>query len=73
MANIPASKNSRMVARVVSGKRGGPGRGQGRKPIKEGVETVTVSIRMTTAQREKLETLGGAAWIRERIDRAKNA
>jgi hypothetical protein len=26
---------------------------------------------MTPAQREKLERLGGAKWIRERIERAK--
>jgi hypothetical protein len=52
-------------------KRGGPGRGQGRKPIKEGHETVTVSIRLTVAQRAKLEQLGGAAWLRGRIDKAK--
>ena len=53
MANIPASKNNGMVARVVSGRRGGPGRGQGRKPVKAGEETVTVSLRMTEAQREQ--------------------
>jgi hypothetical protein len=52
-------------------KRGGPGRGQGRKPIKEGQETVTVSIRLTTPQRAKLERLGGAAWLRDRIEKAK--
>lgn len=51
--------------------RGGPGRGQGRKPIKEGQDTVTVSLRLTTAQRAKLEELGGAAWVRDRIDKAK--
>ena len=34
--------------------RGGPGRGQGRKPVAEGEQTVTVSLRMTEAQREKL-------------------
>ena len=50
---------------------GGPRRGQGRKPVKAGEETVTVSLRMTPAQREKLERLGGAKWVRDRIDRAK--
>jgi len=54
-------------------KRGGPGRGQGRKPIKEGQETVTVSVRLTVAQRAKLERLGDAAWLRDRIDKAKDA
>jgi hypothetical protein len=52
-------------------KRGGPGRGQGRKPVKPGEITVTVSLRMTEAQREKLERLGGAEWVRGKIDRAK--
>ena len=52
-------------------KHGGPGRGQGRKPIKEGQDTVTVSLRMTEAQRAKLALLGGAEWVRQRIDKAK--
>lgn len=51
--------------------RGGPGRGQGRKPVKPGEDTVTVSLRMTHAQRDKLTTLGGARWVREQIDKAK--
>ena len=55
----------------MNNKRGGPGRGQGRPPVKVGEETLTVSLRMTTAQREKLERLGGAKWVRDRIDRAK--
>jgi hypothetical protein len=50
--------------------RGGPGRGQGRKPIKKGQDTVTVSLRLTVGQRDKLALLGGAAWVRQRIDRA---
>ena len=58
-------------AEVVGAKKGGPGRGQGRPPVKAGEETVTVSLRMTPAQREKLERLGGAKWVRDRIDRAK--
>ena len=52
-------------------KHGGPGRGQGRKPVKQGEETVTVSLRVTVAQREKLARLGGAEWVRGKIDRAK--
>ena len=51
--------------------RGGPGRGQGRKPVKQGEETVTVSLRMTPEQRAKLARLGGAEWVRARIDRAR--
>ena len=52
-------------------KRGGPGRGQGRKPVKQGEETVTVSLRMTPEKRAKLARLGGAEWVRQKIDRAK--
>lgn len=54
----------------ISSKRGGPGRGQGRKPVKQGEETVTVSLRMTPTQREKLTALGGAKWVRDQIDAA---
>ena len=54
-----------------SSKRGGAGRGQGRKPVKQGEETVTLSLRVTVAQREKLARLGGAEWVRDRIDKAK--
>ena len=71
MANIPASKNIGRVARVVSGKRGGPGRGQGRPPVKAGEETVTVSLRLIKTQRDKLKRLGGAGFVRKQIDRAK--
>lgn len=52
-------------------RRGGPGRGQGRKPVKAGEETVTVSLRMTVSQRDKLARLGGAEWVRQRIDKAR--
>jgi len=30
-----------------------------------------VSIKMTNAQRDKLKKLGGAPWVREKIDKAK--
>ena len=55
----------------VEARRGGPGRGQGRKPVKQGEETVTVSLRMTVSQRDKLDRLGGAEWVRARIDKAR--
>lgn len=51
--------------------RGGAGRGQGRKPLQEGIETVAVSVKMTAGQRDKLSRLGGAPWLRARIDRAR--
>lgn len=52
-------------------KRGGAGRGQGRKPLDEERPTVSASIRMTVEQREKLDRLGGAKWLRARIDEAQ--
>jgi hypothetical protein len=55
----------------MKAQRGGPGRGQGRKPIKQGEDTVTVSLRMTAAQRDKLARLGGAEWVRQRIDKTR--
>ncbi len=30
-----------------------------------------VELRLTPAQRAKLDTLGGADWVRERIDKAR--
>jgi len=49
---------------------GGPGRGQGRKPVNEGEPMVVVPMRMTPSQREKLARMGGAGWVRDRIDEA---
>lgn len=46
-------------------------RGQGRKPLPEGAKLVVGSIRLSPAQWVKLERLGGAAWLRERIDSAR--
>ena len=43
-------------------------RHQGRKPINAGEQTVTVSLRLTVSQRAKLATLGGAKWVRARLD-----
>lgn len=50
---------------------GGAGRGQGRKPLEAGADTVPVSIRMTPSQKEKLARLGGPRWVRNKIDQAK--
>jgi len=52
--------------------RGGSGRGQDRKPLKAGTETVVVSIKMTDEQRGKLQRLGGSSWVRARIDKARD-
>lgn len=51
--------------------RGGAGRGQGRKPLPAADRTVPVTLRMTELQRDKLKTLGGAPWVREKIDQAE--
>ena len=49
-------------------KRGGPNRGQGRKPLAMDGQTVRINITMTEAQRDKLKKLGGSAWVRQRIE-----
>ncbi len=51
--------------------RGGPGRGQGRKPLSQAEETITACFRMTRSERDKLTILGGAKWIRAKIKAAK--
>lgn len=51
--------------------RGGAGRGQGRKPIVEGVASVIVPIRCSPEQKEKFHALGGAEWFRRTLNRAK--
>jgi hypothetical protein len=43
----------------------------GRKPLVEGSVTVPVTMKLTPMQKEKLFRLGGAPWVRDRIDRAK--
>lgn len=59
-----------MENRKLTG-RGGAGRGQGRKPKPDKVETAVVAVRMSLPQRDKLERLGGAPWVRDKIDKAK--
>ena len=59
-----------MATTSMRNQRGGPNRNQGRKPISGTDQTVTVSLRLTTSQRAKLVTLGGAAWVRDRIETA---
>lgn len=50
---------------------GGARPGAGRKPLAPGEQTTIYTVRLTEAQRTKLEALGGGAWLRERIDRAR--
>lgn len=58
------------MLRSANSARGGTGRRQGRKPLSAGEESVTVSVRLTPAQRESLRTLGGASWVRQQLDGA---
>jgi hypothetical protein len=51
--------------------RGGAGRGQGRKPHAPGEAMVAVTLKMLPKQKEKLKQLGGASWLRKRIDEGK--
>lgn len=51
--------------------RGGAGRGQGRKKLEGDGAMVPVTIKVTKPQKEKLRRLGNGAWVRDRIDRAK--
>jgi hypothetical protein len=61
-----------MVAkRAVKSSRGGARENAGRPPLVEGEQTVPVTIRMTTSQRQRLEELGGADWVRRQIDKHK--
>ena len=46
-------------------------RGRGRPKLATGEETVPFVVRVTLSQRDKLQRLGGAKWVRSRIDRAK--
>jgi hypothetical protein len=51
---------------------GGPRPGGGRKPTIAGAPaTSPVTIKLSDAQKEKLQRLGGAPWVREKIDKAK--
>ena len=59
------------LAKTIKENRGGAGRGQGRKPLAEGVESVVVQARTTPQQREKFLALGGAEWLRRALNRAK--
>lgn len=45
-------------------------RGQGRKPKPPDQRMVVVPLRMTPHQKEKLTALGGAKWVRDRLDEA---
>jgi hypothetical protein len=52
-------------------------RGQGRKPVKAGEKTVSVTFRFALSHVEKLERISAKAgvgrgdWVRDRIEKAK--
>jgi hypothetical protein len=51
---------------------GGPGRGQGRKPLaKTGELMKSRPVRMTDGEWAKCKRLGGAAWVRAKIKAAR--
>ena len=45
-------------------------RGQGRKPLSD-APSVVLQARVTPDQKAKFDRLGGAPWLRERIDKAR--
>lgn len=50
---------------------GGARPGSGRKPNPDTLPSVPVTIRMSEPQKDKLQQLGGAPWVRDKIDKAK--
>lgn len=46
-------------------------RRRGRPALDAEQQTVPITIRLTAGQRSKLERLGGAPWVRKKIDQAK--
>lgn len=48
-----------------------PKRPRGRPPVPPAEAQRVGTIRLTAAQWDKLEKLGGVKWLRQRIDRAK--
>lgn len=51
-------------------KRGGPREGAGR-PRERDEPMVPMTIKLEPAQKDKLQRLGGAPWVRKKIDQAK--
>jgi hypothetical protein len=50
---------------------GGKSEGAGRKPIAPSEISLVGSIRLTAAQWEKFKSLGGVAWLRAALQKAK--
>lgn len=71
-ASVIRSLDGRKVAAAL-GTIGGPGRGQGRKPLADDAPSVVFTMRLTPAQRGRLLAIGGAAWVRAQIDAITSA
>jgi len=63
--------NNAYINRMKTSQKASAPRGRGRPPLSNGAATVRVSVQVTEPQKEKLEKLGGSAWVRGRIDKAK--
>ena len=50
---------------------GGKREGAGRKPLPTEEKAVVRSLRLTAAQWAKFQTLGGVAWLRAALQKAK--
>ena len=50
---------------------GGRREGAGRKPLPQEEKSVTGAMRLTAAQWEKFKSLGGVAWLRGVLQKAK--
>jgi hypothetical protein len=55
----------------TKGNWGGARPGGGRKPLVGDKPLIGVTLKMSEEQRAKLARLGGAPWVRDRIDKAK--
>lgn len=60
-----------MASELPNRQRGGAREGAGRKPTPEADALRVGSIRLTQSQWDKLAALGGVAWLRDKIDRAR--
>ena len=60
-----------MIAKTNAQRRPPNDRGQGRKPLSPTEPTTTFVVRLPLSLHQKLLRLGGAAWIRELVAKAK--
>jgi hypothetical protein len=68
---LPCPQCAANLARRLAKARPPSDRGQGRKPLSSAEKTVSKTFRLTEAQAAKVERLGGAQWVRDRIEKAK--